>query len=195
MHQKYVWVNLYNFTFIFLNLKKKKKTYIYHLENTTFAKHFLPFFWLFTIIKRNGAMYCFPSGLCPKHSRLSEVPTWPGSGYGGPTRRCFHRSSRRSRPWHRGWWPEHSRPEQRKWAQPWCEASARPDPRWSACSPRRRRLGCGRRATACRSGCNCLCSGKDKRMKMVGINLYTCANSRWEKKNHRETNILQYIHF
>lgn len=92
----------------------------------------------------------YKSHLSPPH-RL----TWQASDYGGPRRQCCHHYNRRSRPWHQGWWPEHSRLGLMRSAQPWCVASARPNPRWSGYLLHHPRSAYGRQATACRNGCSC----------------------------------------
>jgi len=96
------------------------------------------------------------------------LPTWQESGCAGPKQQCFHRCSRRSRLWRRGWWPRRSMPGPRMWALPWCGASERPDPRWSMCWPRLRQSMCGHQAAAYRSGCSYPCSVA-QRTKQINI--------------------------
>lgn len=63
--------------------------------------------------------------------RTDPVLTSPGSGCAGPTLRCCHHCSKRSRPWSRGWWPGRSRQGLRMSALPLCEELELPSPRWT----------------------------------------------------------------
>lgn len=128
----------------------------------------------------------WPSGICHVHSsptggqiasvstlnkqqplnwgfpRRGPVLTSPGSGCAGPTLRCCRHCSMRSRPWSRGWWPEHSRQGLRMSALPWCVELELPGPRWTVCWLPLQQLRCDHQGAICRNGCSYPCSVETK---------------------------------
>ncbi len=103
--------------------------------------------------------------------------TWQGFGYEGPRQQYFHHCSRRSRPWHQGWSPAHSRLGQKRWARLWYGESERPNPIWSECWLPLQRSKCGHPEAAYRNGYS-----------------YPCSEEREKRGTCWETNIFGIMH-